>query len=330
MPRTIESALKQLIENDVNMPADRVSKARGSRDWLLNNIKKFETNEEHLYFEDGFNMQFGSFSRKTKIRPIDDIDLMIGLNGHKLYWDDNVLNYKDCSVHLKYGVDAGLWRNCLNDDNSLNSTKLLNVFKSALFNISHYENADIHRMQQAVTLKLSSYEWNFDLVPCFYTTSGVYLIPNGRGKWMKTDPRKDKELVTSVNQQHSGKFLELVRLMKYWNSKSFTNKPKFNSPYLLEVMLSNYYQRKTSLGNLEKEFEDCLLYVSCYLDFDVQDPKGIEGNINRLTCDERKSLKERMENDLKQIQQANNRSLNSEKFIYWKCVLGKEFPDYGA
>lgn len=330
MPTTIVSALNQLISDHVNMSSNRVIRARDSRDWLLDTIKKFEREGKYLHFCDKFNLHFGSFARRTKIRPIDDIDLMIGLSGHNLYWIDNIEDYKDCSIHLQSGVEPSLWKDCLDDDNSLNSIKLLNIFKSALNNVSHYKSADIHRMQQAVTLKLSSYEWNFDLVPCFHTTSDIYLIPNGFGKWMKTDPRKDKELVTSVNQKHSGNFLELVRLVKYWNSKSFTNKPKFNSSYLLEVMLSNYYQSQTYLGNLEKEFEKCLLYLSYYLNRDVQDPKGIEDNINKLTCDERQSLQNRIENDLMQISKANTCEKESEKFNYWKKVLGDEFPDYGV
>lgn len=32
MARTIQSALKQMIEENVNMPSDRVTKARASRD----------------------------------------------------------------------------------------------------------------------------------------------------------------------------------------------------------------------------------------------------------------------------------------------------------
>ena len=216
MARTIQSALKQMIEENVNMPSERVQKARASRDWLLERIENFEKNTQYLYFCKNFNLHFGSFSRRTKVRPIDDIDIMIGLNGHLLYWNDNIYDYTNCSIHLKPDVQtSGLWEDCLNEDKSLNSTRLLNKFKNALINISHYESANIHRRQQAITLKLSSYEWNFDLVPCFHTTSGVYLIPNGKGGWMKTNPEKDQELVTSINKKHNGNFLELVRLVKH-------------------------------------------------------------------------------------------------------------------
>lgn len=42
MARTIQSALKQVIEETVNMPSERVKKARASRDWLLERIESFE------------------------------------------------------------------------------------------------------------------------------------------------------------------------------------------------------------------------------------------------------------------------------------------------
>lgn len=329
MARTIQSALKQMIEENVNMPSDRVTKARASRDWLLERIENFEKNTQHLYFCKNFNLHFGSFSRRTKVRPIDDIDIMIGLNGHLLYWYENIYDYKNCLIYLKPDVQtSGLWKDCLNEDDSLNSTKLLNKFKNALVNISHYESANIHRRQQAITLKLSSYEWNFDLVPCFHTTSGVYLIPNGKGGWMKTNPEKDQELVTSINQKHNGKFLELVRLVKYWNSKAFDRKANIESSYLLEVMLANYYSSRENVYDIEYEFEKSLSYLRDSIWNTVDDPKNIEGDLNHLSYEEKINLTSRINNDLKNIEDTKKVSVE-KSFEYWKKVLGDKFPSYG-
>ena len=329
MARTIQSALKQVIEETVNMPSERVKKARASRDWLLERIESFEKNNQYLYFCKKFNLHFGSFARRTKVRPIDDIDIMIGLNGHLLYWYENIYDYKNCLIYLKPDVQtSGLWKDCLNEDDSLNSTKLLNKFKNSLVNISHYESANIHRRQQAITLKLSSYEWNFDLVPCFHTTSGVYLIPNGKGGWMKTNPEKDQELVTSINKKHNGNFLELVRLVKYWNSKAFDRKANIESSYLLEVMLANYYSSRESLSNIEYEFEQSLNYLRDNIRNNVDDPKNIEGNLNHLSYEEKINLTSRINNDLKNIEDAKKVSVE-KSFEYWKKVLGDKFPSYG-
>ena len=248
-----------------------------------------------------------------------------------MYWYENIYDYKNCSIHLKPDVQtSGLWKDCLNEDKSLNSTKLLNKFKNALINISHYESANIHRRQQAITLKLSSYEWNFDLVPCFHTTSGVYLIPNGNGGWMKTNPEKDQELVTSINQEHNGKCLELVRLVKYWNSKAFDRKANIESSYLLEVMLANYYSSREYVYDIEFEFEfeKSLKYLRKNISNTVDDPKDIEGDLNNLSKEEKKNLVLRIDNDLKNIEDAKKVSV-AQSFEYWKKVLGNEFPNYG-
>lgn len=328
MPRTIQAALDMLVEENINLSPERVRKARDSRDWLLSRIKNFESNQQYLHFCEDFNLYFGSFARLTKIRPIDDIDIMIGLDGSKLYWCDT-FNYRDCSIHLKHNVCEGLWKNCLDNNGFLNSTRLLNVFKSALTNIEHYKNSELHRMQQAVTLNLSSYEWNFDIIPCFYTTSGFYLIPNGKGGWMKTNPKKDQEFITSVNKKHYGKFLGLVRLIKYWNNKAFSRRSNLSSSYLLEVMLANYYNDRHCFENIEIEFNNSLNYLRNNIYNYVNDPKNIEGNINNLSYDEKTNFSSRLARDLFKIQCARVMG-GEDAFKCWKEVLGNRFPNYGV
>ena len=113
----------------------------------------------------------------------------------------------------------------------LNSTKVLNKFKSSLAGVRNYQKADIKRTGVAVVLSLSSYAWVFDIVPAFPVkdySSGIahYLIPDGLGEWMRTDPRKDQELITEVNKRHNSLLLPLTRLIKYWNTYRYSP-PRF-------------------------------------------------------------------------------------------------------
>jgi hypothetical protein len=62
-----------------------------------------------------------------------------------------------------------------------------------------YNKAEMHRNQEAVTLQLKSYEWNYDIIPCFYANDDFYLIPDGNGNWKKTDPRIDAQRMTTVD-----------------------------------------------------------------------------------------------------------------------------------
>lgn len=334
MARTINGALTQLVEEKVNLLKSRTDAGRRSRDHLLEQIKRLNNDSlEKLDFAEMYNLPFGSFSRRTKVKPLDDIDQMIGLNGGKLVWNE-ATKYNEAIISIRDPLDKGIWSQLLNDDNStLSPTKVLNRFKRMLSNMSGYQNPELNKRQQAVTFQMTSNEWNFDLVPCFYTQSGVYLIPSGNGNyWMQTDPRNDQVLATQVNQQHNGKVLEIIRLMKYWNKQD--RKPSILSSYLLEVMLLYFYKsrRLATAGTLQEEVEKCLIYIRDNIYSRIEDPKKIEGNINRLDNDVRHKIYARVIKDLEDIKNGNDYEINGEKeraFECWENVLGSFFPAYG-
>jgi len=333
MARTINGALNELVQDKVNLLKSRTDAGRRSRDHLLEQIKRLnDSSLEKLDFADTYNLPFGSFSRRTKVKPLDDIDQMIGLNGGKLVWNE-ATNYDEAIISILNPFDKGIWSQLLNDDDTLSPIKVLNRFKRMLSGMSGYQNPQLNRRQQAVTFQMTSNEWNFDLVPCFYTQSGVYLIPSGNGNyWMQTDPRKDQTLATEVNRQHNGKVLEIIRLMKYWNKQD--RKPSIPSSYLLEVMLLYFYKSRwlTTAGTLQEEVEKSLIYIRDNIYSWIEDPKGIEGNINRLDHDVQNKIHARVTNDLENIKYGNYYESIGEKeraFEYWEKVLGSFFPAYG-
>jgi hypothetical protein len=82
MATTVVQAFNEFLKDIVNLDSDISKTARSSRDWLLGQISKFNEKDStfpQLYSD--INIHFGSFERKTKIRELDDIDLMIGLGG---------------------------------------------------------------------------------------------------------------------------------------------------------------------------------------------------------------------------------------------------------
>lgn len=50
--------------------------ARASRDWLIGKMNDFENDEVFPVSYPGSHIAFGSFARRTKISPLDDIDLI--------------------------------------------------------------------------------------------------------------------------------------------------------------------------------------------------------------------------------------------------------------
>lgn len=201
MATTVNDAFSEFMKNSVNLDQDKTKTARSSRDNLLSNIKSFSGDDDFFLIDEPRCLKFGSFARNTKLRPLDDIDLMICIAGSD---DRTYLHYYDGSYSIT--ANSGDLLNGLNSPGTeyLNSIKVINRFISKLGNLNDYKKAEIHRNQEAATLRLKSYDWNFDIVPCFYCTGDFYLISNGRGNWKKTDPRIDNSRISVINQKHNG------------------------------------------------------------------------------------------------------------------------------
>ena len=215
MSYTLWSSIEKYREDVVDLDPDQTKIARASRNFLFSQLKSLDVDNRYifpkLYKEP---MPYGSFARKTKIRPLDDIDLLLLLEGtgtvsENSYNDEYTyyLRIKDqYSVLEPFGDSpSGL---SLGNYGYVNSIKVLNAIKSGLSEVTHYKKAEIRRNQEAIVLNLTSYDWSFDVVPAVPIRDregdiAYYLIPNGSGKWMRTDPRRDTAKLTGINQQHS-------------------------------------------------------------------------------------------------------------------------------
>ena len=332
MATTVNNAFSEFMTDSVNLDKDVVTKARDSRDNLLSNISEFGNSDGFFDLCQNFNVHFGSFSRKTKCRELDDIDLMIGISANGATynssdpWDD---------VHITPSITDSAQRACLNSDGTLNSTKVINKFKNKLVEVREYSRSDIHKSGEAVVLNLTSKVWSFDIVPCFHTVvesngRSYYLIPNGKGNWKKTDPSKDRDHVTNSNQAKDGRLLELVRLTKKWNKvKKTTTIPS----YLLETMVVNYADSVSELdAYIDLRFINVLKYISNYMLASIYDLKGIQGNINTLSPEDRLLLQSKAHTDYLKActaQYYERNGMQKDAINKWREILGGDFPTYG-
>lgn len=321
MSKTVNSAFRAFLDDEVNLDPDLNKKARNSRDYLLANIAEFGKVTDFFDLYSGFNLYYGSFARKTKKKPLDDIDLMVGFSG------DGYVYHKEEDHFLISVNDKNKEYGCT-DDGYLNSRKVIELLKSRLYQISNYQKADVHRNMQAITLQLSSYPWNFDIVPCFYTDAGFYLIPNGYGKWEKTDPRIDNKRTTRINQKFDGHLLELIRLVKYLNSRKLT----ITIPsYLLEVIILNYYddQQFSSDWRIDAELWKVFSKISIKILDNIEDPKGIQGNINTLEWEDRNKIFTFFSKKADEAWNAVMQRINGNEqaaIDIWGDIFGEDFP----
>lgn len=326
MATTVDNAFAEFMKDTVNLDPDITSTARKSRDNLINNISGFSGDDDFFSVYQEKNLKFGSFARRTKIRELDDIDLMLCLSaeGTRTYTET-----ADC-IYIN-GNDSDKSNRLLSYGTTyLNSTKVINRFISKLAELNDYSKAEMHKNQEAATLKMKSYTWNFDIVPCFYAKEDFYLIPDGSGNWKKTDPRIDNDRTTEVNQKHNGKLLNLIRLVKYWNKRKVT---LTIGSYLLECMILNIYDNADVKEHwwIDIEFKNTLYELSKAVKNDVEDPKGIQGNINNFSLDDRKKISDALYDAYSKAVEARSYEQDKkqkEAINKWREVLGSDFPKY--
>lgn len=347
MASNVNTAFSEFLNSIVNVKKEESDKAKKSRDFLLEQIQSVSTNGVFLSLAPQYNSFFGSFARKTKIQPLDDIDIIIGLSGDFLQmegyeWNNITLKVKNgCSDRRIIDSSDKFTQYWGLPIYQLNSNIVKNKLVSALKNIPQYEKSEIHARGEAVTLKLKSYSWNFDIVPAFYCSgNGVpyYLIPNGYGKWKKTNPKIEQDRLSKLNTKFNGIVLSTIRLVKYWNRRG--QMPNITS-YVLETMVLDYFtQANNSVYSDGKcydypdmHFRDALLYIANNIMCSVQDSKGIQGDINTLTYEQRVKIKTRANNDYYKSCNAVNaeiREKNNHKSIdVWRDIFGDDFPKYG-
>lgn len=328
MAKNVNSAFTEFNKDYVNLDPDRTDNANRSRDWLIEQLKGLPNKiDDFPDLYNGMSIKFGSFARKTKIRPLDDIDLILTFAAFgSTYWT----HIYGQSYTLSVPETAWKLRKLCNDDNTLNSIKVVNKIVDSLNKIEHYKTADKHRRQEAATLKLNSYEWNFDIVPAFYTDTGYYLIPDGNGKWKASDPRIDQERVRTVNQKHNGKILQIIRTLKYWNNHA--QMPTIPS-YLFETIILNYFDSKDKIADyIDYNLINFWYHFQNEIFNNIDDPKGYQGNINTLSLDDKTKISNKTNDTHSKAYEAYELEIkhkDQEKAINkWRTIFGDYFPKY--
>lgn len=348
MAKTVAQAFNEFLRNEVNLDSSKVTIARSSRNWLKNEIAKLPDKDSKFpVLCSEYNLDFGSFARKTKTNPLDDIDIMIGMSADGCTYTsingdpENVIlsipeSYTGPLSNYKHTVDG--------KTNTLSSWRVVNKFKTDLTLVHSYRKAEIKRNGEAATLKLESYPWNFDIVPCFHTLdqpgalfSNRYIIPNAKGDWRITDPRVDRERLIEINRKCNGHMLGMIRLIKQWNQYKY--RVCCPSSYLLETMISNYYNALGAFevllidSNMRVEIAKVFTYLSNNIYNWVEDPKGISGNINQMDLDVKSAIRSRLNLDISRINDANyyeSIDFHEQSIKLWCDIFGVNFPSYNG
>lgn len=331
MQRTVESAFDDFRASYVDLDPDEVKTARSSRDFLVDQIYGIPDGDPTFPWLTNQRVLFGSFARRTKIRPLDDIDIMIQMHGGGGY---EVQDMGDqYLVRANPGAMQSPVRYFVDNDGYINSNRVLLKFKSGLGTLPHYKKSEINKRGEAVALTPSSYPWTFDIVPTFGVTDNVtpliyYLIPNGGGHWKRTDPRRDDDRVTPINQQHNGLTVPTIRLLKYWNRRS--QMPTMMSYWLETIALSVFEERTDSMKLIRMGLCQFFLYGQDKVTQPCPDPKGLGPNLDtNIDADTKIKIVEdfRRATDISlcALDYEFNKNDHAKAIAEWQKLFGPEF-----
>lgn len=181
------------------------------RDLELNDREEVEAKRQSNVLRDNLRSSLaivhdflsGSYRRRTAIRPLKDIDLVLVLDEAK---------------HRSLRAEP--------------PQKTLALVRDALARA--YPNASPPRVQgRSVNIDFRKTEIGYDVVPAFRHAEGGYLIPDQeRGAWIRSDPERHREACIAANHAAGDMLNPLIKMAKAVNVRHHRPLRSFH----LEVM----------------------------------------------------------------------------------------------
>lgn len=254
---TIHTSLENLLDNHLTLSAPQITQGSKSHTYIRELLANKSTQDSTFPRLIDGDFLSGSYARGTKIYPLDDIDVMMVIDGTGLFAirEGQILN---AEVRGSRKPDNPVIQH-LGWNQWLSSRTVVELFHGALQ--QSHPNSTIKDSGQAVNVTLSN-GMGIDIVPSFHIvpsdgSQDFYYIPMGRESdgWLVTNPKLDAEIAKNFDEKFNGMFTGVVRLIKHWNQH-------FNAgllqSYHLETMA--WYAFANYQGIIER-YDQALLHL---------------------------------------------------------------------
>jgi len=273
-------AFENLLSRSINLSQSQISQGSKSQNFLRDLLNNKEKEHPHFpWLVDG-DFLSGSYARGTKIAPLNDIDVMMVLDGSGLCEIRNGLITNAEVRGARHGSPATSLH--IDARGLVDSKKILEVFRDVLNET--YPDSQIKKDGQAINVWLESYGLGLDIVPCFHIvprdgSRDYYYIPTGGEStgWMSTNPKIDKELCDNLNDLHGKKMKPIIKLIKFWNETQ--NQGRIRSYHLEVITWRTFASEKITdyPSALRYFFNNAELQLTCL----CPDPTGLGDYIDK-------------------------------------------------
>ena len=322
----MEAHLQALIDNHISLSQSQISQGSTSHTNIRNILaNKSSTDSTFPWLLDG-DFLSGSYARGTKLHPLDDIDVLIILDGHGLNPLDKGIQLITHYVRGNQQGNLSPVHNYYNSNGHISSHLVMEVFHKALK--ESFPNSTIRKDGQAINVRFDSYGLGIDVVPCFHikahisTDKDMYYIPSGNGAhdWLKTNPKIDENISNYLHEKHNKKLKDVVRLIKYWNREK--NADRIKSYHLETIIWYVFHGHSSVVTSLTEGVQYFFNNARTYLENACPDATGIGDPVDKYMTMENRQL------SLSTFDHASN-SLRSAGLLNplsgWKVVFGDKF-----
>lgn len=281
----VSRAINKYITNYIQLSKNDISSSARSREWFLNRLDSVISKRmaEPVLFSSKRMLYFGSYFKGTKVKVVDEYDVLIVL-------DSNSANFSMYGQAYGVGQGTNAYPNYLldckyrkSDDSGVSPSKLLNWLKGVAKEVIEPYGGEIpERNGQAITAIIKSKNLKIDLVPaCIFSRNSdgsiFYCIPKGSsdGSWIITSPETD---IKNINDIAVGRvnFKNVIRIIK-------RIKEKYNflvSSFSIETAVVNYVMYNVWYCNLHYDVRGALSYLSqAFKGGRIQDPYDTNTNL---------------------------------------------------
>jgi hypothetical protein len=254
--KSISQSFEDLLAREINIPEGVRSLAATSQQHLREFLEKEcirDPNFPAVLKKGDSDFLGGSFARHTKAKPLDDIDIYLPLDGAALFYmmNDGIIRLPYTVVADKPALSNPVLGPRFTVGRFVSSSKVIDEFAAVLKR--RFPQTRVKANGQAITLRMTHGEsqnqdgLGYDVVPCFSLVPHrqdereFYLMPDGRGGWMRTNPKADARVADVLQENHNKLFRKIVKLVKYWNAEHLSS--NLNS-YFIELSIAKVFWDK--------------------------------------------------------------------------------------
>jgi len=281
----------EAFKGELELPDRKQKLAASAQQEIRSNIAK------QLLVTD--SMLTGSYSRYTKIEPLNDIDILLVRNNRR-----SPLSTDGSGIFAGQALD-----------------QVVGAVQAA-----YGQKATTKKQSRSVNVQLSGLEFGFDIVPAWLREPDGFWIPDADSAgWIPTDPAAHAKILTEANELCDRKLKPVIKMLKRWSRNNLDLIRSFH----LELICASVLPRE-EFKDFQTGVATVLVRLPVYVGKVFMDPIYGSSRVDKpLSAGQQTELIARAGYDAENAIEAlrlENRGHHSEAIEKWEHIFIHGFP----